>query len=687
MASDALLQELESLRRQVRHHDHLYYVLAAPTLTDAEYDALFRRLQALEAEHPELVTPDSPTRRVGGRPIDEFQAVEHPVPMLSLGNAFDRAELREFDERVRRRLAGVHPTAKDQQDVVERVDYVAELKIDGLAVRLVYREGRLALAATRGDGVRGDDITHNAVTIRSIPLALEGPVPAELEVRGEVYMTWPDFRRMNDEQARTGEKIFANPRNSAAGSLRQKDPAITARRPLKFLAYGLETPIPGLERHSRALEYLEGLGFPVSAERRFFSGVDGVLDFCEAWHVRRHDLDFEIDGVVVKVDRYDYQRELGSVSRSPRWAIAYKLPSTQVRTLVEGIEVNVGRTGALTPVALLKPQMIDGSEVSRATLHNEDEVRRKDVRVGDTVFVHKAGAVIPEVLAVVLEERPEGTVPFQMPTRCPRCGGEVFRDPEQAVTRCVDLACPAQVEGRLVHFCSRRAMDVEGFGDKLIERLVRERGVRDPADLFALRLEDLLPMERMGEVLARKLLRNLEASKDRPVHRLLVGLGMRHVGERVAELLAGRYPRIEALLEASAEELSGVPEIGPEIAASVAGYLADPANRELLARLEAAGVRMADEVAPEPETGGARLDGLSFVLTGTLTGMTRDEATARLKAAGARVSSSVSKKTDYVVAGAEAGSKLQKAEALGVRVISEEELVALLASGVPSEGS
>ncbi len=671
--------EIDDLRRRVRHHDHRYYVLDSPEISDGEYDALFRRLVALEDAHPGLVSPDSPTRRVAGRPVEEFQAVVHPVPMLSLGNAFDPGDLREFDERVRRRLAGVHATARDQEGIPDRVDYVAELKIDGLAVRLVYRRGRLALAATRGDGMRGDDITHNAVTIRSIPLVLEDPdLPQEFEVRGEVYMTWPDFRRMNDEQAEAGEKVFANPRNAAAGSLRQKDPAVTARRPLRFFAYGLETPLAGADRHSQALDLLQGLGFAVSTERRVFSGIQPVLDFCQQWHTRRHEIDFEIDGVVIKVDRYDQQRELGSVSRSPRWAIAYKLPSTQVVTRVRDIEVSVGRTGTLTPVAVLDPQIIDGSEVSRATLHNEDEVRRKDVRVGDAVFVHKAGAVIPEVLAVVLDQRPDGTPPFQMPSRCPVCSGEVQRDPQQAATRCLNPACPAQVEGWLRHFCSRRAMDIEGFGEVVLRQLIGRGRVQDPADLYRLTLEDLLPLERMGATLAGKLLRNLETSRKRPLHRLLVGLGLRHVGEHVAEVLVGRYSSLEALAAADREELARVPEVGPEIAASVVDFFSEPGNLDLVARLEQAGVQTAQDPDARAAAVAAHLDGLTFVLTGTLAGLTRDRASALLKAAGARVASSVSKKTSYVVAGAEAGSKLQKAEELGVPVIGEQELLALV---------
>lgn len=680
MLHPEVLQEINSLRREIRRHDHRYHVLDSPEISDAEYDALFLRLQALEEAHPELVTPDSPTRRVGGSPIDEFRAVVHPLPMLSLGNAFTAGELRDFDVRVRRRLAGLSATFKE--DLSERVDYLAELKIDGLAVRLVYRQGHLVLAATRGDGIRGDDITHNAVTIRSIPLVLEGPdLPEELEVRGEVYMSWSDFRRMNEEQAGSNEKLFANPRNAAAGSLRQKDPTVTARRPLRFLAYGLEIGNPGLERHSQALDFLQRLGFPVSPYRQLFSGIEPVLAFCQTWHTRRHDLDFEIDGVVLKVDRYDLQRELGTISRSPRWAIAYKLPSTQVTTRVEAIEISVGRTGTLTPVALLEKKMVDGSMVSRATLHNEDEVRRKDIRVGDTVFLHKAGAVIPEVLAVVPELRPAGTRPFEMPTRCPVCLGAVVRDAEQAATRCVNPSCPAQLEGWLRHYCSRKAMDVEGFGETLLRQLVARGLVRDPADLYRLTLEDLLDLERMGPTLAEKLLRNLQASKTRPLHRLLVGLGIRHVGEHVAQVLTSRYSSLHELASASQEELGTLHEIGPEIGASVAGYFADPENLRLVERLRQAGVQTTLDLRESKGERLPHLEGKTFVLTGTLSGMTREEASARLREAGALVTSSVSKKTSFLVAGSKAGSNLLKAQGLGIPVLGEAELEALLAPG------
>lgn len=664
-------REVEDLRRQIHHHDYLYYVLNRPEISDAEYDRLFRRLQELEERFPELESPDSPTRRVGGAPVEDFPTVVHPVPMLSLANAFDEQELRDWDGRVRK-LLGLGPD--------QAVDYVCELKIDGLAVRLVYHQGRLALAATRGDGLRGDDITPNARTIRQVPLQLQ-PVardlPDELEVRGEIYMTWSDFKRLNEEQSAAGEKIFANPRNAAAGSLRQKDPGITARRPLKLFVYHLQTAVPGIDTHFQALDLLEQLGFPVNPERRLCRGLSQVLDFCRSWHERRHEVDYEIDGVVVKVDRFDYQQRLGAVSRSPRWAIAYKLPSTQVTTRLLDVEFSVGRTGAITPVAILEPQLIDGSVVRRATLHNEDEIRRLDVRKGDYVWVHKAGAVIPEVLGPVPERRTGAEEPIVFPSECPACGAPVQRDPAFAVTRCANPACPAQVEAWIRHFCSRRAMDIEGFGERLVRQLVERGLVKDPADLYRLTVEQLVGLERMGETLAAKLVRRLQASKRRPLARLIFALGLRHVGEHVAEVLAGRFRSLEALAAASEEELTAIPEIGPEIARSVVSFFAQPDNLELLRRLKEAGVATEEEV-PAPGAEELPLQGLTFVLTGRLESMTRDEAQAALKALGARVASSVSRATSFVVAGEEAGSKLTRARELGVPVLGEEDLRRIL---------
>ncbi|MGE0489901.1 MAG: NAD-dependent DNA ligase LigA [Vulcanimicrobiota bacterium] len=664
----SVLEEIHELREQIRYHEHRYYILDDPEISDLEYDKLFRRLTELEEQHPEAVTPDSPTQRVQGSPVESFDTVEHARPMLSLGNAFDADELREFDARVRRKLEA-------DEVGIEGLSYVAELKIDGLAVSLLYRQGILVQAATRGDGRRGDDITHNARTIRQIPLNIETDLD-EVEVRGEIYIGWQDFRAMNEENAATDDKVFANPRNAAAGSIRQKDPRITARRPLKIFLYGLEVEHPEVRAHSQALAMIEKMGLPVNPHRAVCADMEEVIAFCQLWHDQRHDLDYEIDGVVVKVDPLDYQRVLGTVSRSPRWAIAYKLPSTQVTTRLEDIIVSVGRTGALTPVAVLEPQLIDGSTVSRATLHNEDEIKRKDLRIGDMVWVHKAGAVIPEVVAPVESKRTGQEREFQMPTSCPVCQTEVVREEGEAVVRCPNLRCPAQVEAWIRYFCSRHAMDIEGFGDSLVAQLVESGLVGDPADLFRLGLEQLLSLERIGEKSANNLLERLEEAKTRPLARLLVALGIRHVGRHVAEVLAQEFGSLEGLAQADLERLATTHEIGPEIAQRVHDFFREPVNQELIERLLAAGVRPA---APARVEAGPRpLDGKTFVLTGTLEGMTRDEAKDRIRAAGGRVTSSVSKKTDYVVAGAEAGSKLQKAEQLGVTVLDEAGLLQLL---------
>ncbi|MEW6278118.1 MAG: NAD-dependent DNA ligase LigA [Candidatus Eremiobacterota bacterium] len=663
-----------TLRDEILQHDHAYYILHSPTISDADYDRLFRELVELEEAYPELVAPDSPTQRVGAAPVDDFPQVEHTVPMLSLGNAFDAGELRDFDGRVKRKLASELGQAPDS------VEYVAELKIDGLAVSLTYQDGVLKLAATRGDGQRGDDITSNARTIRQIPLRLS--VQASVQVRGEVYMTWDDFRCMNEEQATAGEKVFSNPRNSAAGSIRQKDPRITARRPLKLFLYGLDTRVPGVETHAQALDFIHRAGLPVNPERKLCQGIQEVISYCEEWHEKRHSIPFEIDGVVVKVNSLELQEALGTVSRSPRWAIAYKLPSTQVAAKLLGIEVSVGRTGALTPVAHLEPRLIDGSVVSRATLHNEDEIRRKDVRVGDTVWVHKAGAVIPEVLAVV-DGQPRGQTPFVMPTECPVCSAPVVRDPGEAVSRCPNPSCRAQIEERIGYFTSRYAMDIQGFGDKLVSKLVEEGLVRDVADFYRLKPEQLVPLERMGDTLAQKLVRHIQESKSQPLYRVLVGLGIRHVGRHVAEVLAEAFGSLEALGRATVEELAQVHEIGPEIAASVHDYFSRPENRDLVARLQAAGVGQAPTARQQRPEGAPDLSGLTFVLTGGLASMTREEAGERLKRLGGKVSSSVSARTSFVVAGSDPGSKLRKAEQLGVKVLDEQGLLSLLERGLP----
>ncbi|NDD27551.1 MAG: NAD-dependent DNA ligase LigA [Proteobacteria bacterium] len=677
---EALKQQIDDLRSEIRRHDYLYYVLARPEIADVEYDRLMRALQALEASAPDLVTPDSPTQRVGGEPVEGFRVVEHTVPMLSLANAFDADELRAFDDRVRRKL------------VVDSVDYVCELKFDGLAVSLAYERGGFVQGATRGDGERGEDVTHNLRTVRSLPLRLRadagevlaargwGPAPERLQVRGEVLYTRKAFEQMNESQAAAGRPRFANPRNAAAGTLRQLDPRVTARRRLDVFVYGLDSEVAGISCHAEAMALLRELGFPVDTHLTRCRGIESVITFCAQWHEQRADLPFEIDGIVVKVDSYAQQRELGAVSRSPRWAIAYKLPATEVTTQVEDIIVSVGRTGALTPVAVLSPREIDGSVVSRATLHNEDEIRRKDIRIGDIVVVHKAGAVIPEVVMVVEGRRTGEERPFVMPDACPVCGGQIDRPPEEAVARCLNVDCPAQLRETVRHFASRRAMDIEGFGDVLVDQLVERRLVRDVADIYALDAAGLLGLERVGTVLAEKILRNIDASKAQPLHRFIFALGIRHVGEHVAEVLAEHFGGIDALIDASEEALCTVHEIGPEIARSVSRFFTEPRNRALVDRLRAAGVEGAREGLRQAAAGAEKpFVGKTFVFTGALQRWVRDDAEALVKRLGGRAAGSVSSKTTCVVAGESAGSKLEKARSLGVAVISEAEFDEMVA--------
>lgn len=678
--ADATSQRIDDLRQQIRRHDYLYYVLARPEVADVEYDRLMRELEGLEAASPHLITPDSPTQRVGGQPVEGFRVVEHAVPMLSLANAFDADELRAFDERVCKKLEATS------------VAYVCELKFDGLAVSLTYEDGVFVQGATRGDGARGEDVTHNLRTVRSLPLRLRadageqlarrgwGPLPARLQVRGETLYTRKAFDDMNEAQAASGKPRFANPRNAAAGTLRQLDPRITAQRRLDIFIYGLDSEVPGVGRHSEAMALMRELGFPVDTHLTPCDGIEAVIALCQHWHEARNELPFEIDGIVVKVDRYDQQRELGAVSRSPRWAVAYKLPATEVTTVVEDIIVSVGRTGAITPVALLEPREIDGSVVSRATLHNEDEVRRKDIRIGDTVVVHKAGAVIPEVVMVVESKRTGAERPFVMPIACPVCGGGIDRPPDEAVARCLNVDCPAQLRETIRHYASRRAMDIEGFGDVLVDQLVERGLVKDVADIYGLEVGTLCGLERVGQVLAEKILRNVEGSKAQPLARMVFALGIRHVGEHVAEVLAAHYGGIDPLMRATEDELKTVHEIGPEIARSVRAFFSEPRNRALVERLRAAGVRGAVEGGfTAPAAGPKPLAGKTFVFTGTLEHWVRDDAEALVKRLGGRAAGSVSAKTTYVVAGESAGSKLEKARALGVCVISEAEFDALVA--------
>lgn len=658
------------LREQLNWHGYRYYVLDDPEIPDAEYDRLFRELRELETAHPELIAPDSPTRRVGAAPLAAFQTVRHAVPMLSLDNAFTAEEVADFDRRVRQRLA----------DVAAAIQYAAEPKLDGLAVSLHYENGVLVRGATRGDGYTGEDITANLRTVRTVPLRLLATGwPRVLEVRGEVFMPRAGFERWNAQARARGDKPFANPRNAAAGSLRQLDPRVTAERPLDWFCYGVgaveEGKLP--DRHSAVLERLQTWGLRVCPEWRVVEGLAGCLAYHRDILERRERLPYEIDGVVYKVDRLDWQQELGFVARAPRWAIAHKFPAQEELTVVEAIEVQVGRTGAITPVARLRPVFVGGVTVTNATLHNADEVARKDVRVGDTVRVRRAGDVIPEVVGVLLDRRPLDTPAFAMPETCPVCGSRIVRLEGEAVARCIGgLYCRAQLQEAIRHFASRRALDIEGLGDKLVEQLVERNLVHNPADLYGLDAATLAGLERMGAKSAAKLIEALERSKNTTLARFLYALGIREVGEATALALAGHFGTLEALMAAEEERLQQVPDVGPVVAAAIRAFFQEPHNQAVIARLRSAGVRW-----PEGEIKRAieePLAGKTFVLTGTLESLTRDEASDRLRALGAKVGGNVSRKTDYVVAGRDPGSKLDKARELGVTVLDEAGLLTLL---------
>ncbi len=661
-------RRVEALRKEIEHHNYLYYVLDQPEISDAEYDRLMRELQELEARYPELVTPDSPTQRVGAAPLEAFGEVRHEVPMLSLNNAFSDEEAIEFDRRAREALG------------VEVIDYAVEPKLDGLAISLMYRDGRLVQGATRGDGYRGEDVTANVRTIKAIPLHLRGGGwPAVLEVRGEVIMTKEGFEKLNAEQRRKGEKIFANPRNAAAGSLRQLDPRVTATRPLTFFAYGLGKVEGGElpDRHSRILERLREWGVPVNREGRVVQGIEGCLAYHKAMQEKRESLPYEIDGVVYKVDRLDWQERLGYVARAPRWALAHKFPAHEEITKVIDIEVQVGRTGALTPVAKLEPVRIGGVTVASASLFNQDEVDRLDVRIGDYVVVRRAGDVIPQIVSVVKSRRKGRLKKFHLPDKCPVCGSPTYRPPGEAITYCTGgLFCPAQRKRALEHFASRRAMDIEGLGTKLIDQLVDKGLVKDPADLYALTKEQLVALDRMGPKSADNLLAQLEKSKSTTLPRFLYALGIHDVGEVTAQTLAEHFGSLEALMEASEEELMAVPDVGPAVAASIRQFFAQEHNRDVIRRLREAGVHWPDITPKKPEE--LPLAGKTFVLTGALASMTRDEAKERLRRLGAKVSGSVSRKTDYVVVGEDPGTKADKARELGVTMLDEAAFLDLL---------
>jgi len=678
-------ERVKKLRAEIARHNYLYYVLDAPEIPDAEYDRLFRELQELEARHPKLVTPDSPTQRVGEAPLKKFGAVRHEVPMLSLVNAFTEQEVVDFDRRVRERLGlevapGILPPATLTRPCVSQVEYSAEPKLDGLAVSLLYQHGRFTQGATRGDGETGEDVTQNLRTIKAIPLHLYGKgYPEILEVRGEVYLSKQVFNELNRQALARGEKPFANPRNAAAGSLRQLDPKITASRPLAFYAYGLGKVQGGVmpDKHSAILAQLRDWSVPVAREQKVVQGVQGCLDYYRDMSARRARLPYDIDGVVYKVNRLDHQEQLGYISRAPRWALAHKFPAQEELTGVLDIEAQVGRTGALTPVARLKPVFVGGVTVSNATLHNQNEIDRLDVRVGDSVIVRRAGDVIPEIVSVVRERRPPRTRPYHLPRQCPVCGADVVRAEGEVVARCSGgLYCPAQRIQAILHFASRRAMDIEGLGDKLVEQLVTQKLIETPADLYTLTLEQLAGLERMGEKSAANVYGAIQKSKKTTLARFLFALGIREVGEATAQTLARHFGDLDAVMEADEATLQNVPDVGPIVAAHIAAFFRQRHNREVIQRLREAGVTWPGV----QRTPAARLPlaGKTFVLTGTLEHMTRDEAKEKLQALGAKVSGSVSAKTSCVVVGRDPGSKLDKARELGVEVLDETALHKLL---------
>lgn len=656
------------LRAEIGAHNQRYYVLDDPQIPDAEYDRLFRELEDIEAEFPQLRSVDSPTQRVGSTPVEKFLPVEHAVPMLSLSNAFTDEDIRNFDRRSRETLQ------------LTTIEYSAEPKFDGLAVNLRFERGIFVRGATRGDGSTGEDVTQNLRTIRNIPLRLSGSAPEILDVRGEVILYKDDFELLNHRQREAGNKEFVNPRNAAAGSLRQLNPKITASRPLRFLAYGLGHILPQnqFRKHSETLSWLKSLGIPVSTEARIVTGPDGLQTYYESLQLRRESLPYEIDGVVYKINETALQERMGFVARAPRFAIAYKFPAQEALTVVLDIDIQVGRTGALTPVARLSPVFVGGVTVTNATLHNEEELRRKDIWIGDTVVVRRAGDVIPEVVRSLPERRPGTARTFAMPTRCPICGSAVSRPSDEAVARCTGGAvCPAQRKQALMHFASRRAMNIEGLGDKLIDQIVDAGLVTTAADIYSLSQQSLVDLPRMGEKSAKNVIESILNSRRTTLARFIYALGIRNVGEATAAELARYFGNLNALMVADIEQLQDVPDIGPTVSESICDFFADTRNRDNIDRLQAAGVSWDETLAGSGQSRGP-LAGHTFVLTGTLRTMTRDEARVRIEQSGGKVLGSVSKKTKWVVAGEDAGSKLEKAHALGVSVIDENELLGLL---------
>ncbi len=662
--TDTVAEQIAELRRQIEYHNQLYYAQDAPEISDQEYDILLNRLQHLEAEHPELAADDSPTVRVGAAPLKSFAQVIHSVPMLSLGNTYDADDLIDFDQRVRNALDGEQP------------EYVVELKIDGLAVSLLYENGLFTRGATRGDGITGEDITANLKTIRNVPLSIDEP--GTFEVRGEAYMPKRSFASLNQLREENQEPLFANPRNAAAGSLRQLDSSITAQRNLSVFIYALGQADRQFASHEEMLQHLSDLGFAVNTERKIFKSIEQVVEYCLSWKEKRHKLAYEIDGMVIKVNDCEQQEQLGFTARSPRWATAYKFPAEQAESIIKNIYVGVGRTGVLTPTAMLEPVHLAGTTVSNATLHNQDNIINKDIRIGDHVIVQKAGDIIPEIVRSLPEKRSGNEQIFIMPERCPECGQPVFRAEGEAAVRCPNNDCPARLREGLIHFVSRDAMDIDGLGPAVISLLINNGLVKSIADLYRLKKEDLLLLERMGEKSADNLLSAIEKSKTRPLERLIFGLGIRHVGVKVAKQLAMHFGSMERLRCALPDEIQQLNDIGPRIAESLAEYFAQPDKQQMLDELSQMGINMknsdiessADKIKPVQDK--------IFVLTGTLEGFSRREAQELIEKAGGKISGSVSKKTDYVIAGNEPGSKLTKAETLGITVLDEEQFKSLI---------
>ncbi len=660
MVSEVIKKRVERLREEIEYHNYRYYVLDQPEISDAQYDRLMKELEKLEEQYPELRSPNSPTQRVGAPPLEEFEIVRHTIPMLSLANAFDESEARDFDKRVKKFLG-------QSGDI----NYVAEPKLDGLAVELIYERGFLTVGSTRGDGINGENITQNLRTIKTIPLQLirrEIPIPERLEVRGEVIMQIERFKELNRRREERGEPLFSNPRNAAAGSVRQLDSKITSERPLEIFCYGIGAVIGHtFKTQWEILQTFPKWGLRTNPHIRRCQNIEDVLEYYHEMNEKRESLPYEIDGIVIKVDRLDLQTRLGEIARSPRWALAFKFQPKQETTKILDIVVQVGRTGALTPVAIMEPVKVGGVEVSRATLHNQDEIDRLDVRIGDTVLIQRAGDVIPEVVQVILSKRKGAEKPFKMPSKCPVCGADVIK--EEAIHRCIGLDCPAQLKGRIKHFASKRAMDIEGLGIKLIDQLVDKGLVKDVADIYYLKKEDLIALERMADKSAQNIIDAIEKSKTKPLAKFLYALGIRHVGETTAEDLAHHFPRLEDFFHLSEEELMKVEGIGPEVASSVHSFFKDKKNIVSVKRLKDAGVKVIEPKIKEK----GKLEGKTFVFTGTLKSYGRDEARDLVESLGGMTASSVSKKVDFVVVGEDPGSKLEKAKELGIKTLNEEE--------------